>query len=73
MGDVRVAACAAGRREIEVARFEEAFDDAVIPKETSRFLADDRHVLLLGYVDDRPRASCPQSRSSIRTNSPSSS
>ena len=43
-----------GGDDSEVVRFEEAFDDAVFPKETSRFLADDRHVLLLGYLDDRP-------------------
>ena len=40
--------------EGEVARFVEAFDDDVLPGETARFLDDDRHVLLLGYVDDRP-------------------
>ena len=53
MGDVRVLRARAGD-EREVARFEAAFDNAVVPEETSRFLADDRHVLLLGYVDDRP-------------------
>ncbi len=40
--------------EREVARFEAAFDDGVLPDETRRFLADERHHLLLGYVDDRP-------------------
>ncbi len=40
--------------EDEVARFEEAFDDGVIPDEARRFLDDERHHLLLGYVDDRP-------------------
>ena len=40
--------------EDEVARFEEAFDNRVLPDETRRFLEDDRHHLVLGYVDDRP-------------------
>jgi ribosomal protein S18 acetylase RimI-like enzyme len=40
--------------EGEVARFQDAFDNAVICKETKRFLDDDRHHLILGYVDDRP-------------------
>ena len=40
--------------EREVARFEAAFDYHVIAEETRRFLADERHHLLLGYVDDRP-------------------
>jgi ribosomal protein S18 acetylase RimI-like enzyme len=40
--------------EAEVARFEEAFDHGVILDETRRFLADDRHHLVLGYVDGRP-------------------
>jgi ribosomal protein S18 acetylase RimI-like enzyme len=40
--------------EGEVARFVEAFDDDVLPDETTRFLDDDRHLLLLGYVGDRP-------------------
>ena len=40
--------------EDEVARFEEAFDYDVLPGETRRFLLDERHHLLLGYVDDRP-------------------
>jgi ribosomal protein S18 acetylase RimI-like enzyme len=39
--------------EAEVARFEEAFDNRVLPDETARFLEDERHHLLLGYVDDR--------------------
>ena len=42
--------------EGEVARFEEAFDNRVLPDETRRFLEDERHHLLLGYVDDRPAA-----------------
>jgi ribosomal protein S18 acetylase RimI-like enzyme len=37
----------------EVARFQEAFDYEVISEETRRFLDDDRHHLVLGYVDDR--------------------
>jgi ribosomal protein S18 acetylase RimI-like enzyme len=40
--------------EPEVARFEAAFDYDVLADETRRFLADERHHLLLGYVDDRP-------------------
>ena len=40
--------------EDEVARFEEAFDNAVNSEETRRFLDDERHHLLLGYVDDQP-------------------
>ena len=40
--------------EGEIARFEDAFDDRVLPDETRRFLEDERHHLLLGYVDDRP-------------------
>jgi ribosomal protein S18 acetylase RimI-like enzyme len=40
--------------EDEIARFVEAFDNDVLAGETKRFLDDDRHVLLLGYVDDRP-------------------
>ena len=38
----------------EVARFEAAFDYDVRPDETRRSLLDERHHLLLGYVDDRP-------------------
>jgi ribosomal protein S18 acetylase RimI-like enzyme len=38
----------------EVARFQAAFDDDVLPDETRRFLLDERHHLLLGYIDDRP-------------------
>lgn len=38
----------------EVARFAEAFDNEVLSGETRRFLDDDRHHLVLGYVDDRP-------------------
>jgi ribosomal protein S18 acetylase RimI-like enzyme len=40
--------------EVEVARFEDAFDNRVLPDETKRFLEDERHHLLLGYIDDRP-------------------
>jgi ribosomal protein S18 acetylase RimI-like enzyme len=40
--------------EGEIARFEAAFDYDVLPDETRRFLADERHHVLLGYVDDRP-------------------
>jgi len=40
--------------EGEVARFVEAFDNDVLPGETTRFLDDERHVLMLGYVGDRP-------------------
>ena len=40
--------------EGEVARFVEAFDNNVLPGETTRFLDDERHVLMLGYVGDRP-------------------
>jgi ribosomal protein S18 acetylase RimI-like enzyme len=40
--------------EVEVARFEDAFDNRVLPDETRRFLEDERHHLLLGYVGDRP-------------------
>jgi ribosomal protein S18 acetylase RimI-like enzyme len=50
---VRVRRASAGD-EHEVARFEAAFDDDVLPDETRRFLVDERHHLLLGYVDDRP-------------------
>jgi ribosomal protein S18 acetylase RimI-like enzyme len=38
----------------EVARFAEASDYEVLSEETRRFLDDDRHHLVLGYVDDRP-------------------
>ena len=38
----------------EVARFEAAFDYDVLVDQTRRFLLDERHHLLLGYVDDRP-------------------
>jgi ribosomal protein S18 acetylase RimI-like enzyme len=40
--------------EDEVARFEAAFDFSVSREETTRFLADERHHLLLGYLDDQP-------------------
>jgi ribosomal protein S18 acetylase RimI-like enzyme len=38
----------------EIDRFEAAFDEALRPEEVSRFLADERHHLLLGYLDHRP-------------------
>jgi GNAT superfamily N-acetyltransferase len=38
----------------EIDRFEPVFDDVLRPEEVSRFLADERHHLLLGYLDDRP-------------------
>jgi GNAT superfamily N-acetyltransferase len=40
--------------EAEVGRFDEAFDNRVLLDETRRFLSDDRHHLVLGYVEDRP-------------------
>jgi ribosomal protein S18 acetylase RimI-like enzyme len=40
--------------EDEVARFEAAFDYGVSWEETTRFLTDERHHLLLGYLDDQP-------------------
>ncbi len=50
---VRVRRASSGD-EFEVARFEEAFDYEVLSDETRRFLLDERHHLLLGYVDDQP-------------------
>jgi ribosomal protein S18 acetylase RimI-like enzyme len=50
---VRVRRALAGDED-EIARFEEAFDNRMLPDETRRFLEDERHHLLLGYVDDRP-------------------
>jgi ribosomal protein S18 acetylase RimI-like enzyme len=50
---VRVRQAAPGD-EGEVARFQAAFDNRVLPGETRRFLEDERHHLLLGYVDDLP-------------------
>jgi [ribosomal protein S18]-alanine N-acetyltransferase len=38
----------------EVARFERVFDTPVRRDQTDRFLADARHVLILGYLDDQP-------------------
>jgi ribosomal protein S18 acetylase RimI-like enzyme len=35
-------------------RFEDAFDNQVLPEAARRFLEDDRHCLLLGYVEDQP-------------------
>jgi ribosomal protein S18 acetylase RimI-like enzyme len=40
--------------EPEVARFESAFDNEILPAQTRRFLSDERHLLLLGYVHDQP-------------------
>jgi ribosomal protein S18 acetylase RimI-like enzyme len=40
--------------EGEVARFEEEFDHKVLADEARRFLTDERHLLLLGYVQNRP-------------------
>jgi ribosomal protein S18 acetylase RimI-like enzyme len=40
--------------ESEVAPFEAAFDYDVLSDQTRRFLLDERHHLLLGYLDDRP-------------------
>jgi ribosomal protein S18 acetylase RimI-like enzyme len=51
--DVRVRRAVLGD-EGEVARFEDAFDNRQLPDEARRFLEDERHHLLLGYVDDRP-------------------
>ena len=51
--DVRIRR--AGQADVaEVARFAEAFDNEVLSEETRRFLDDDRHHLVLGYVHDRP-------------------
>jgi ribosomal protein S18 acetylase RimI-like enzyme len=46
--------CALPGDERQVARFAEAFDNDVLAEETRRFLTDERHVLLLGYLDGRP-------------------
>jgi hypothetical protein len=35
-----------------------AFDNEVISEETKRFLADDRHHLVLGYIHDRAAGFC---------------
>jgi ribosomal protein S18 acetylase RimI-like enzyme len=40
--------------ETEVRRFDEAFDEAVDSELTTRFLADDRHHLVVAYVDGEP-------------------
>jgi ribosomal protein S18 acetylase RimI-like enzyme len=45
---------AASTDVLEIGRFEEAFDYPVLPDETRRFLEDDLHHLVLGYVRDRP-------------------
>jgi ribosomal protein S18 acetylase RimI-like enzyme len=45
---------AAPADETEVGRFGSAFDFDVLEDETKRFLADERHHLLLGYVNDTP-------------------
>ena len=49
-------ACGGQQRgdEGEIVRFAEAFDNDLLPDERTRFLDDDRHLLLLGYVGDRP-------------------
>jgi ribosomal protein S18 acetylase RimI-like enzyme len=39
--------------EDEVVRFEDAFDHAPSLAETRRFLSDERHLLLLGYLGDK--------------------
>ncbi|MEA2520952.1 MAG: hypothetical protein QOI81_598 [Actinomycetota bacterium] len=52
-GGVSVRRAGAGD-EAEVDRFGEMFDHEVRRDETRRFLADERHHLLLGYLDDRP-------------------
>ena len=45
----------AGQADVdEVTRFAEAFDNELLSEETRRFLDDDRHHLVLGYVHDRP-------------------
>jgi ribosomal protein S18 acetylase RimI-like enzyme len=51
--DVRVRRARTGE-EPEVARFEAAFDFPVRAGETRRFLEDERHHLILGYLDERP-------------------
>jgi len=51
--EVRVRRATSGD-DSEVARFETAFDYNVLPDETRRFLLDERHHLLLGYIDGRP-------------------
>jgi ribosomal protein S18 acetylase RimI-like enzyme len=45
---------ATGADELEVARFRPAFDNDVSAEQTRRFLADDRHHLVLGYLDGGP-------------------
>ena len=40
--------------EAEVRRFDEAFDEAVDGELAARFLADDRHHLVVAYVDGEP-------------------
>ncbi|HEU4832187.1 MAG TPA: GNAT family N-acetyltransferase [Actinomycetota bacterium] len=50
MADVTVKRLSAGD-EAEVTRFDEAFDRAVDPGFTARYLADERHHLLVAYVD----------------------
>jgi len=40
--------------ETEVRRFDEAFDEAVDGELAARFLADDRHHLVVAYVDGEP-------------------
>jgi ribosomal protein S18 acetylase RimI-like enzyme len=40
--------------EAEVARFDEAFDQADDPELAARYLADERHHLLVAYIDAEP-------------------
>ena len=58
--------------EGEVARFVEASTTTCFPTR-QRFLDDERHLLLLGYVGDRPAGFVPPSRSSTRTSRANSS
>jgi ribosomal protein S18 acetylase RimI-like enzyme len=51
--DVAVKRLSAGD-EAEVARFDEAVDRAVDPGLTARYLADERHHLVVAYVDGEP-------------------
>ncbi len=53
MTDVAVKRLSAGD-EAEVARFDEAFDRTVDPGLTARYLTDERHHLLVAYVDGEP-------------------
>ena len=53
VADVTVKRLSAGD-EAEVTRFNEAFDRAVDPGFTARYLADERHHLLVAYVEGEP-------------------